>query len=63
MVLFERLVENVGEQLRPHFNALQGLFSAALRDASSLAVRSAALKAPGSNALHAGTYTLACTCC
>ena len=47
MVLFERLVENVGEQLRPHFNGLQVLFSAALRDASSLMVRVAALKAVG----------------
>jgi len=52
MVLFERLVENVGEQLRPHFSGLQVLFSAALRDATSLMVRVAALKAVGQLVPH-----------
>eukprot|EP00656_Telonema_subtile_P032230 TRINITY_DN3532_c0_g1_i2.p1 TRINITY_DN3532_c0_g1~~TRINITY_DN3532_c0_g1_i2.p1 ORF type:complete len:697 (-),score=219.70 TRINITY_DN3532_c0_g1_i2:73-2163(-) len=55
MMLFERLIENVGDTLRAHFVQFAALFGSALNDPVSLAVRVAALKALGMLVQHLHT--------
>ena len=46
MMMFEKLIEHVGDTLRQHFTQFSVLFGTGLNDPESLAVQVAALKVP-----------------